>query len=279
MRYEIPERVLRAVALATKAAVKESLSHGAEGIQADVLGIAASGILTQALTQQFGRPGLFWMYVALAHEATHGVISQRPGEVIVTGIGQGNGTVWLEQRIVPFVTAVVDADQHNTPFEAAVEAFDAAIPAGAEEHPLMCEEVARTCGWLFEIARIRAAGKPLVMQFAPGSAWPPPCDFCTVKQPPAVVMYPCKPFEAIRQTDDGGHQRVINFTPEEAAQWYACGPCRDAIDANTWTVVRDRYSAARGGIRVSQEVAVMWLGFRANRTGDALPLPAERPGT
>lgn len=273
MRYDLPDHDRHTIQAALTTAVTTSAEMEYMGR------ISAAGACVYVITQRWSRSGLFWLFVAAARASTFGVLSAEPGEIRVSGLTGPDGKVWREERIEPFITAVVDVDEHGRSWEPAADAFDAAIPHADRDRYLAVGEAALCFGFLFESAVTRAAGHALTMQYGPGSKWPPACDFCCAPGA-SVAMFPCRPFEALEHVHGpSGQRRVVEFTPEEAAQWYACATCRDDIEAGRWRGVRDRYAASRGQTRVSDEVALMWVGFKNHRTGPPVPLPDRRPGT
>jgi hypothetical protein len=90
------------------------------------------------------------------------------------------------------------------------------------------------------------------------------CDFCSSTE---VVAY--FPFERFTVADPAG--MAVNF--DSGDRWYVCARCRRDVEANDWKAIRDWVGPA------GQANRQLWLGFRVNRTGPAVPYhPDDAPG-
>lgn len=81
------------------------------------------------------------------------------------------------------------------------------------------------------------------------------CDFCAAVDPP--WFFPMAEFEIAGN--------IGSFLSGD--RMYACTPCRDLIDAGDWPGVKRR----TGSTALNPGVALLWSGFRMNRTGPAQP--------
>ncbi|MGK5677535.1 hypothetical protein [Actinoplanes sp. URMC 104] len=90
----------------------------------------------------------------------------------------------------------------------------------------------------------------------PGAAL---CDFCTSFD--VVAFYPFEQFEI------PGPTAALGFTSGD--KMYVCQRCHDFVEAGDWAGLRRWVGPS------SQQSAVLWNGFRMNRTGPAVPYAGE----
>ncbi|TGA89423.1 hypothetical protein [Streptomyces sp. MZ04] len=97
------------------------------------------------------------------------------------------------------------------------------------------------------------------------------CDFCNL--PGAQWRYPCRSFARTVNGNDRIHVAMLG-------DWYACSTCHQMVSRNEWGRLRHRtlkrYERAFGTnsatvtAAMTDQLNVIWLAFRAHRTGAAV---------
>lgn len=87
------------------------------------------------------------------------------------------------------------------------------------------------------------------------------CDFCADDQ--VVAYYPFAPFEMVAMPLDW----------HSGDRMYVCARCRGHVETGDWRGLREWV----GQTAESDGVRMLWWGFRQNRTGPAVDVPAAQP--